>query len=174
MRKLNSGYRKIWEIAVFAMLGALMFCSKIVMEALPNIHLLGMLTMTYTIVFRAKALIPIYIYVFLNGLFVGFDPWWVPYLYIWTVLWGVTMLIPKKTPKAVACVIYPIICSLHGLFFGALYAPVHALMYHFSFEQTMAWIAAGLAFDIVHCIGNFVVGLLIFPMSEVLKKLAKQ
>lgn len=174
MRKLNSGYRKIWELAIFAMLGALMFCSKIVMEAFPNIHLLGMLTMTYTIVFRAKALIPIYVYVFLNGLFVGFDLWWVPYLYIWTILWGATMLIPRKIPKGVACVVYPIVCCLHGLFFGALYAPVHALMYHFSWKQTMAWIAAGLAFDIIHCIGNFVVGLLIFPMSEVLKKLAKQ
>lgn len=174
MRKLNSGYRKIWEIAIFAMLGALMFCSKIVMEALPNIHLLGMLTMTYTIVFRVKALIPIYVYVVLNGLFVGFDPWWVPYLYIWAILWGITMLIPRKIPKAVACVIYPLVCCLHGLFFGALYAPVYAVMYNLNFEKTMAWIAAGLGFDILHCIGNFVVGLLIFPMSEILKKLAKQ
>ena len=53
------------------------------MELLPNIHLLGMLTMVYTIVFRIKALIPIYVYVFLNGIFAGFSPWWIPYLYIW-------------------------------------------------------------------------------------------
>ena len=61
------------EIAVFSVLGALMFCSKIIMEALPNIHLLGMLTIVYTIVFRTKALIPIYIYVAVNGLFSGFS-----------------------------------------------------------------------------------------------------
>lgn len=170
----NTYYQKIWELVVFSMLGALMFCSKIVMEALPNIHLLGMLTMVYTIVFRYKALIPIYIYVFLNGLFAGFDPWWVPYLYIWTILWGITMLLPRKMPKTVACVVYPVVCSLHGLFFGVLYAPVQAIMFHFSFEQTMTWIAAGLAFDIIHCVGDFVAGLLIFPMSEILKKLAKQ
>ena len=66
-----------------------MFCSKVIMEALPNIHLLGMLTMVYTLTFRWKALIPIYIYVFLNGLYAGFNVWWVPYLYIWTVLWAV-------------------------------------------------------------------------------------
>ena len=29
------------------------------------------------------------------------------------------------------------------------------------------------AFDIIHCVGNFAVGLLILPLSEVLKKLAK-
>lgn len=150
-----------------------MFISKIVMEALPNIHLLGMLTVTYTIVFRKKALIPIYVYVLLNGLFAGFSAWWVPYLYIWTLLWGITMILPQNMPKAIAYVVYPIICALHGLFFGVLYAPFQALMYGFTFEQTLAWIAAGFAFDIIHMIGNFAVGLLIFPVSEALKRMTK-
>lgn len=160
-------------MCVFALLGDLMFVSKIVMEELPNIHLLGMLTVTYTIVFRKKALIPIYVYVFLNGLWAGFNTWWIPYLYIWTILWGITMLLPKNMPKAVACVIYPIVCAIHGLFFGALYAPVWAIISKFTFEQTMAWIAAGFTFDIIHMVGNFAVGLLIFPTSIMLKRLVK-
>ena len=65
----------IFEMVLFPMLGTLMFTSKILMEMLPNIHLLGMLTITYTLVFRFKALIPIYIYVFLNGLYSGFNMW---------------------------------------------------------------------------------------------------
>ena len=173
MIKQNKKNLSIQEICLFAILGALMFISKILMEALPNIHLLGMLTITYTIVFRKKALIPIYVYVLLNGLFAGFNSWWIPYLYIWTVLWGVTMLLPKNMPQWVACVVYPLVCALHGLFFGALYAPIQAIMFKFTFEQTLAWITAGLAFDIIHTVGNFVVGLLIFPLSEVLKKLVK-
>ena len=83
------------------MLGALMYCSKIIMDALPNIHLLGMFTMTYTLVFRKKALIPIYIFVMITGLFGGFAAWWLPYLYIWAVLWGVTMLLPKTEDTVV-------------------------------------------------------------------------
>ncbi len=173
MIKQNKKHLSIQEICLFAILSALMFVSKIVMEALPNIHLLGMLTMTYTIVFRKKALIPIYVYVLLNGLYAGFNAWWIPYLYIWTILWGVTMLLPKNMPKAIAVVAYPILCALHGLFFGVLYAPVQALMFNFTFEQTMAWIVAGFTFDIIHTIGNFAVGLLIFPVSEVLKRLVK-
>ncbi len=173
MKKTNKKHLSIREICLFAILGALMFVSKIVMEALPNIHLLGMLTITYTIVFRKKALIPIYVYVLLNGLYAGFNAWWVPYLYIWTVLWGVTMLLPRKMPKVIACVVYPLLCALHGLFFGALYAPLQALMFNFTFEQTLAWIAAGLTFDIIHMIGNFAVGLLILPLSEVIKRLVK-
>ena len=173
MIKQNRTHLSIKEICLFAILGALMFISKIVMEALPNIHLLGMLTITYTIVFRKKALIPIYVYVLLNGLFAGFTAWWIPYLYIWTILWVVTMLLPKNMPKVVSCVVYPLLCALHGLFFGTLYAPVQALMYGFTFEQTLTWIAAGLTFDIIHMIGNFAVGLLIFQISVTLKKLAK-
>lgn len=156
------------------MLGTLMFCSKLVMEALPNVHLLGMLTMVYTIVFRSKALIPIYVYVMINGLYSGFDVWWIPYLYIWTILWAITMLLPKKMPRKLACVIYPIICGLHGFCFGILYSPAQALMFGMNFNQMLAWIVAGLPFDIIHGIGNLAVGLLIVPMSDILKKLVKK
>ena len=137
-------------MCIFSMLGALMFCSKIIMEVLPNIHLLGMLTVVYTVVFRTKALIPIYVYVVVNGLYAGFSAWWVPYLYIWTVLWAVVMLIPRRLPKKLLAVIYAAVCCLHGLTFGILYAPVQALMYGFDLEQTLAWIAAGFTFDILH------------------------
>ena len=156
------------------MLGALMFCSKIIMEALPNIHLLGMLTVVYTIVFRAKALIPIYIYVIVNGLYAGFSAWWVPYLYIWTVLWAAVMLIPRRLPKTALAVLYSAVCCLHGLTFGILYAPVQALMYGFDLNQTLAWIAAGLTFDIIHGIGNLAAGFLIMPLSELLFKLVRK
>ncbi len=148
-----------------------MFLSKLVMEALPNIHLLGVLTITYTLVYRWRALIPIYIYVLLNGLFAGFNAWWVPYLYIWTILWAVTMLLPKKMPKWVACAVYPTLCCVHGLLFGALYAPAQAIMFGLDFKQTLAWIAMGFTFDAIHAVGNFAVGLLVYPLSEVLRKL---
>jgi len=37
------------ELTVFAMLGALMYASKIVMEFAPNIHLLGVFTIAFTV-----------------------------------------------------------------------------------------------------------------------------
>ena len=159
------------DLVLFAMLAAIMFCSKIVMEFLPNVHLLGVLTMVYTIVFRSKALIPIYGYVLLNGLYAGFSIWWVPYLYIWTILWGITMLLPRKMPKGVKAVVYPAVCALHGFAFGVLYAPAQAIMFGLNGEQTLAWILSGLGFDLIHGIGNLAVGLLILPLSELLTKL---
>lgn len=161
----------IREIVVFAMLGTVMFCSKIIMEVLPNIHLLGMFTMVFTVVFRKKALIPIYIYVLLNGLYAGFNIWWVPYLYIWTILWGITMLLPRNMPKKVACVVYTVVCGLHGFAFGILYAPAQAMLFGFDFKQTITWVFAGAPWDVVHGMGNLCAGMLIFPLSELIKKL---
>lgn len=165
---------QIREMAVFAMLGTIMFCSKIIMEVLPNLHLLGMFTMTYTVVFRKKALIPIYVFVMLNGLYAGFTMWWVPYLYIWTILWGITMLVPKNLPKKAKTILFPALCCLHGFAFGTLYAPAQALMFGMNFEQTMAWIISGLPWDFIHGIGNLFAGLLIIPLSDLLIKLKKK
>lgn len=170
----NSSSQRIREIAVFAILGSVMFCSKVIMEVLPNVHLLGTLTMAYTVVFRKKALIPIYVYVMLNGLYAGFNVWWMPYIYIWTILWAITMLLPRVMPKGARCIVYPLVCAIHGFAFGALYAPAQALMFGFNFEQTVAWIVAGFGFDLVHGIGNLFAGLLIVPLSEFLGKIMKK
>lgn len=161
------------ELVTFGLLGALMYCSKILMEWAPNIHLLGMFTMTYTLAYRAKGLIPIYVYVLLNGFFAGFAPWWVPYLYIWAVLWGITMLLPKKMPTKAAVIVYPVVCALHGLMFGVLYAPAQALMFGFNLKQTVAWVAAGFPWDIAHAVGNFAAGFLVLPLVKLIKKLDK-
>ena len=161
----------IREMAIFSMLGALMFASKMVMEWAPNIHLLGVFTIAFTVVYRAKALYPIYIYVLLNGLFGGFGIWWIPYLYIWAVLWGITMLLPRKMPKPVAVVVYSVVNALHGYGFGILYAPAQALLFGLSFKGMLAWIAAGLPFDAIHGTSNFICGFLIVPIVLVLQKL---
>ncbi len=163
----------IKETAVFAMLGTLMYASKLLMQVLPNIHLLGMLIMVITLVYRAKALFPIYIYVFLEGLLGGFSTWWIPYLYIWTVLWGVTMLLPKNMPKKIAPIVYSIVCSLHGFSFGILYAPAQALLFGLDFNGMLAWIAAGFTFDVIHGISNLLCGTLICPLTALLKRIEK-
>jgi len=165
---------KIRETAVFGVLGAMMFASKLVMEVLPNVHLLAVFTVAFTVVYRAKALYPIYIFTVLLGFYAGFNMWWMPHLYLWTVLWGCTMLIPKKLPGGAALVIYALLCSAHGFLYGILYAPAQALMLGFSFDQALAWIAAGLPWDIVHGISNLGLGLLVLPIVTVLRRLERR
>lgn len=146
-----------------------MYASKVIMEFLPNVHLIGVFTIALTVVYRKKALYPIYIYVLLNGIFCGFATWWIPYLYLWTVLWGVVMLLPKKMPKKIQPLVYMLVCAVHGFLYGTLYAPVQAILYGFGLERMIAWVIAGLPWDCIHGISNFFCGMLIMPIIYALK-----
>jgi len=157
------------ETAIFAMLGAVMYASKIIMDLAPNIHLIGVFVMATTVVYRKKALYPIYIFVLLTGLLNGFSAWWVPYTYIWTVLWAVTMLLPKRMPTKVRPIVYMIICAIHGFCYGLLYAPAQAILFGLSFEGMVSWIVSGLPFDLIHGVSNFFCGMLIMPIISTLR-----
>ena len=156
------------EITVFAMLGALMYASKVIMELAPNIHLLGVFTVAFTVVYRKKALYPIYIYVLLNGMFCGFATWWIPYFYLWTILWGAVMLLPKNMPAKIKPLVYMLVCSAHGFLFGTLYAPAQAILYGLDLKGMIAWIIAGLPWDFIHGVSNFFCGILIMPIVSIL------
>lgn len=157
------------EIVIFAMLGSVMYASKLIMEFAPNIHLIGVFTIAFTVVYRKKALYPIYVYVLLTGLFSGFAAWWIPYLYLWAVLWGIVMLLPADIPKKMRPLIYMLVCAAHGFLYGTLYAPAQALLYGLSFQKMIAWIIAGLPFDCIHGVSNFFCGILIIPIISALK-----
>ena len=158
------------ELCLFALLGAIMYCGKAFLEFLPNIHLSGVLLVAYTVVYRSKALVPLYVFVFLCGLFGGFSAWWIPYLYVWLPLWGMAMLVPKKIGKY-SIIVYPVICALHGLMFGTLYAPIHAILFGLNWNGMISWIIVGLPWDLAHAIGNFAGGFLIVPIALTIKKI---
>ena len=160
----------IKELIIFAMLGTVMFLSDLIMDALPNIHAIAMFTALFTLVYRWKALIPIYVYVGLTGVYAGLALWWIPYLYIWTILWVLVMLIPKKAPDKVKIALSMVFCSLHGILFGLFYAPAQALMYGLNFEKMVGWYLVGIPFDILSLIGNFAMSFLIKPLYKVMKR----
>lgn len=171
------------HIIIFAMLGAMLLAGKLAFEGIRNVHMVGMLIVTYTVVYRRYALFPIYVFVFLAGLFYGFPQWWLSYLYIWTVLWGMTMLLPQHTPgflrgrlsqhavQLLQIGSYMGVCALHGLIFGTLYAPLWAWIAHLSPKATLTWIVTGLPSDLIHCLGNLAMGTLIYPLAKLLGKL---
>jgi len=152
----------------------MMFLSRLIMLMIPNVHVLGLFIAAMTISYRTRALIPLYAWIMLEGVLTGFSLWWIPYLYVWLPLWGMFMLVGRiKLPIKIKIPLYMMLCALHGLSFGTLYAPAQALMFGFSFQVTVAWIIAGLPFDVIHAIGNFAAGTLILPLSSLLIRLDK-
>ena len=59
------------DLVLFAVLGAMMFLTTFALQMLPNIHLLAMFIATFTLTYRARALIPLYIFILLDGVFTG-------------------------------------------------------------------------------------------------------
>ncbi|MDO4608502.1 MAG: hypothetical protein Q4B40_04850 [Clostridia bacterium] len=161
---------KLKDIALLALLAALMVVGDGGLEWLPNIHLVGVLIVVATAVYRVYALLPIYVYVFITGFIGGFALWWIPYIYIWLPLWAAVMLIPKKLSLKIKVPLYVTAATLHGFLFGTLYAPAQALMFGLDFKGMIAWIIAGLYFDLIHGLSNLVLGtLLIYPFIKILK-----
>jgi hypothetical protein len=81
------------------------------------------------------------------------------------------MSIPKKAPLKVKIVLCTVFSALHGLFFGVLYMPFQIIMYNLNFEMTIAWLSAGVVFDVIHMVGNIAMCSLIYPLYKTLIRL---
>lgn len=163
------------QLIVFTMLGTILYISKQVLELLPNVELVSTLVMTYTLVYRRRALIPIALFVLMEGILWGFAAWWVPYLYLWPVLWAVTLLLPKRLPGWLRIPFYAGVCALFGLAYGSLYAPWQVIAFlGGDWSKAPAWILAGLPWDVVHAVGNLALGTLIVPLTDLLLGLERE
>lgn len=165
---------KILDLVIFSMLGCILFMSKIITEPLPNIHPVTMLIAVYTLVYRTRALIPICVYIAVSGVFYGFATWWLPYLYIWFIAWAFFMIIPKNASLKVKGIWTSILCALHGLIYGVLYAPAQAFLFGLDFDGMIAWIIAGIPFDIIHACGNAIISVLAIPLYKTILRLEEK
>ena len=95
------------DVTVLGLATALVFSLQIAMAGLPNIEPVSLLILLYTLYFRKKTLLVIYAFALLEGVWHGFHLWWVMYLYVWTILWAVVMLLSRKGRR-------------HGAFFWAV------------------------------------------------------
>ena len=155
--------RNPWDIVVMGVLTAVVFAAQVAMGFLPNIELVTLLFILYTLVLGKKVFLIIYVFVFLEGIFYGFGLWWVNYLYIWTVQSIVTLILRKQT----SVFFWSILSGFYGISFGALCAIPYFFMGGPS--SAFAYWVSGIAYDIPHCIGNVIVCLLLFkPLYKVL------
>jgi len=164
-------HSRIRALVIYAMWGALMFGSTFALKGLPNIHLLALFIIVTARVYGFGALIPLYVYVFLEGVVQGFHPWWIPYLYVWTVLWALTMLLPKRLPDGVAAVCYCALGLMHGLFFEVLWIPFYMTFEGLTFDMALVRLAYGVGFSVTHGVGNVVSCTLAIPLIRLVRRL---
>lgn len=154
------------EICLFGMLAAVTFGAKWVMAGLPNIEPVSLMVMLFGVVFGWKALFPVAVYVMAEILFYGLGPWNFNYLYVWLLLAAVAMLLRRvKNP-----LLWATVSGFFGLMFGALCAPVDVFIGGVGYAAGK-WVS-GIPFDLVHCVGNFFMALLLFvPLRKLITRL---
>ena len=171
---------KIAYITLGAMLAALLLVSQLTLAGLPNIELVSLLIIVWTRVYRTGALPGIAVFVVLEGVIFGFGIWWVSYLYIWFILWGIVMLIPQRRSAEplrgkrliLASLGWALLSGAYGFAFGALTAI--PWFFRGGLSTMFAYWVSGIPFDIPHAIGNFAAALLLaVPMTELLGKLKR-
>lgn len=148
------------------MLGALTFGAKVAMSGLPNIEPVSLMVMLFAVVFGLKCLYPIYLYVLMEVMLYGINLWNINYLYIWAILAVISILLRNLRHP----VWWALISGAFGMAFGLLCSPVYMAIG--GFDYGIRWWLSGLAFDIPHAIGNFVIALALFvPLRRLLEKL---
>lgn len=154
------------QIALFGVLAALTFGAKVAMSALPNIEPVSLMVMLFAAVFGWKALYPVYLYVGMEILLYGINLWNINYLYIWTVLAAAAIAMRRlRNP-----IWWALLSGTFGMAFGLLCSPVYMAIG--GFDYGIRWWLAGVAFDVPHAIGNFVIALVLFaPLRKLTEKL---
>ena len=156
----------VYRMVLFAFLGALYYAVQVALAPLPNIELVSVLILVTTLTFGAQALFPIYVFIVLEGLTYGFGVWWCVYLYVWPVLCVVVLLLSKHGSWWLWCAVL----ALFGLSFGALCAIPY--LFIGGPGMMLAWWINGLPFDLMHCAGNLVIGIVLYkPLLLCMTKL---
>lgn len=152
------------------MLGALTFGAKLVMSYLPNIEPVSLFLMLFAVVFGIKALYPTFLYVILEILYYGVSTWNIYYLYVWPLLVLLALLMRPVRGRLP----WAILSGAFGLAFGALCGITDIFLLGGIAPAVAKWVS-GLPFDIAHCVGNFVIALLLFdPLRQLMEKLYKR
>ena len=155
-------------------MGAVLVSVDFALDFLPSIELVTSLIIAFSVVYRWKAIFPTVIYVVVLHMFIyGFTFWMVAFLFIYPLFCVITVLISKHISIEKGQIVYPLLSALFGLSFGTLCMPAQAIAFSLNWEQSLAWIVAGLAFDIAHMWGNFITGLLIVPIILELRRISK-
>ena len=148
------------------MMGTVMVVSKEALAFLPNVELVSLLTILFTLVFRRQVIGGLGVFLLLEGVLYGFGLWWLMYLYVWPLLAVLVWLFRwmKRSWQ------WAVFSGLFGLAFGSLCSLVYLPMGGVS--MVIAWIISGFTFDLVHAGGNFMLALLLYhPLRTALDKL---
>lgn len=157
---------KTKNLVMMGILASILFVAKLSLSFLPNIEVVSLLIIVYTKVLGKRVFGIIYVFTLLEGVFYGFGMWFFNYLYVWSIL-ALLVLLLKKNQFLVG---WAMLSGAYGLAFGLLCAVPYFL--GGGIGAGMAYWIMGLPYDVAHCIGNVITCLLLYrPVYKMLSML---
>lgn len=152
------------EIALIGLMVAIIEVCKVALMHLPNIELTTFWIIMFTLYFGRRIFFVIPVFILIEGAMFGFGIWWIMYLYLWPLLAIVTLMFSKnQSPLG-----WSIISCIFGLLFGFFGAIPYIVTS--GIPAAFAWWVAGIPWDLVHGVANFVLMLVLYhPIDKVMK-----
>ena len=156
------------DVVVAGMMLATLEVAKNALAFLPNVELVTLLIILYTLFFGKKVYAVIPGFILLEDCIYGFGLWWIMYLYVWPLLALITYHFREQT----SVWFWSLLSGFFGLAFGGLCAIPYIFLS--GFKSAFAWWISGIPYDILHCVSNFVLCMVLFsPLKNALKKINK-
>ena len=151
-----------------AAMTAIILVSKEALSSIANVEPVTLLVCLFTVHFGFDTLYAIYVFALVEGMIYGFHPlWWIPYLYVWTIL----SLIAHAFRKETSPLLWAGLMGIYGLCFGFLCSMPYFAIGQWSMGFT--YFVSGLGFDLVHCVANFCIGLFLWiPLTRALSHIS--
>ena len=144
------------DLALMGAMTCLLIVSVHALAPLPNVEPVTLLVILFTLFWGKRVAYILTAYLLLEGCFYGFGLWWVMYAYLWPLLALLTFLCRRQ--KSVW--FWSLLSGAYGLFFGALCS------------MAFTWWVAGIPYDLVHCLSNGILCMVLFrPLNHVLNRL---
>lgn len=164
------------DITITAMMVAIIEACKFVLAGIPNVEMTSFLIILFTLHFKKQIPFAIPAFILIEGALYGFGLWWIMYLYSWPLLAFITWILRKMN----SAISWGIVSGIFGLSFGVLCSIPYFIIgtvgegIQSGLATGFAWWIAGIPFDLIHGIANFVIMLILYhPINTVLKNCRK-
>lgn len=161
---------KAKDIALIGLLSASITAGKLALSFIPNVEIVTLLFIVYTIVFGFKKSIFVSIvFTTTEILIYGISTWITVYYFIWFLLVAITALMKGKIKSEYG---YAALGAIFGYAFGIFFAIFESFFYGAAYGWVY-WLR-GIPFDIIHGTSNFIIILVLFkPLNKVLGNLKR-
>jgi len=170
MKCTSSKKWSTYDIASMGLMLAIVEVCKHALDFLPNIELVSFLFIMFTLYFGWRIVLLTWAFSLVECIYFGFGPWTITYFYVWPILVIAVMLLKRFFGENPWC--YAILSGFFGLCFGFL-CSFYTLAIGGPAMQITWWIS-GIPYDAVHCVGNFVICLVLFyPVNQAMKRILR-